>query len=238
MTEKLLWPGEKPSRRGVLKKGLLGGALLALGGGGFLAFRRSAEEEAPKEGLTVLSPREYAVFAALARRLVPARAGWPTTDELRVALLADRILAAADVTAQQELKGLLGLFENALSGFLFGRRTRPFTQLEASEQDAVLDEWRNSGLTLRRSGYLALRMVVLAAYYASPRTWAAVGYDGPPKGVHDPAAPVWKGRGEPRPVSFGRWYGDEPVQPVAPGVDGAAGSAGAPTDAGAPLGAP
>ncbi len=220
MTEKLLLPGEKPSRRGILKKGLVGGALLALGGLGFLAFRRSAEEPEPKEGLTVLSPREYAVFAALARRLVRAREGWPTTDELRVALVADRILAAADATAQKELKALLGLFENALAGFLFGRRTRPFTTIEPQEQDAVLDEWRSSGLTLRRSGYLALRTVVMGAYYSSPRTWAAVGYEGPPKGLHDAAAPSWKGRGEPRPVSFGRWYGDEPVQPVAPGSAG------------------
>ncbi len=44
--------GAKQSRRGFLKKGLFGGALLALGGGGYLATRSSAQLPLPAEGLT------------------------------------------------------------------------------------------------------------------------------------------------------------------------------------------
>ena len=66
-----------------------------------------------------------------------------------------------------------------------------------------LNEWRDSRLTLRRTGYRALRGLALAAYYGNPATWIAVGYGGPPPGIHDPNAPVWKGGDEVRPVGNG-----------------------------------
>src|SRR5262249_47486694 len=83
--------GTELSRRSLLKRGLLGGSLLALGGMGFLALRGGRAVPLPPEGLRVFSPREYAVLDAVARRLVRPRKGWPTVDELGVALAADRI---------------------------------------------------------------------------------------------------------------------------------------------------
>ena len=202
--------GAPPSRRGVLKKGLLGGLVLALGGGGWLFTRRSATVALP-EGLQVLDAREYAVLWALVQRFAPPREGFPGADELKTAVACDGILAMVDDTSRTEVRQLLLLFENALPNFLFGGRTRPFTQLDPVEQEAVLTEWRDSRLTVRRTGYLALRGLVLAAYYGNPGTWAAVGYPGPPAGIHDPAAPVWKGGGAPRPPSNGQWVEPAPT---------------------------
>ena len=113
--------------------------------------------------------------------------------------------ASSATTALSELKQLLNLFENALANFLFGGRITPFTQLDPQEQDAVLDEWLHSRFSVRRTGFTALRGLVLAAYFVRPETWPAVGYPGPPKAFHDPNAPVWKGGGEPRPPSPGIW---------------------------------
>ncbi len=195
--------GAKQSRRGFLKKGLLGGVVLAMGGGGYLLTRPSVDVPVPGEGLLVLTAKEFAVLSALAPRLVPARAGFPSVDDIRVAFNCDRILAQVDESALQELKQLLMLFENALPNFLFGGRTTPFTRLSTSDQDAVLWEWMSSALTIRRTGFLALRGLVMAAYYGSSKTWPAVGYPGPPAGIHDPNAPVWKGGDVPRPVGNG-----------------------------------
>jgi len=207
-------PGEKPSRRSVLKRGLIGGVLLAVGGGSWLFTRKSALVPLPKDGLQVLSEQEYAVVHALVGRFHPQRPGYPDASTLHVSEVCDRILAKADVTAQKELKQLLMLFENALPNFLFGLRTQPFTRLTGDEQDVVIAEWARSRVTLRRTGYLALRTLVMAAYWSQPESWRAAGYAGPPPGVFDPNAPRWMGGDEPRPPGNGVWV--EPAPAPAP----------------------
>ncbi|MBF5044608.1 gluconate 2-dehydrogenase subunit 3 family protein [Aggregicoccus sp. 17bor-14] len=189
-------------RRGFLKKGLLGGAVLALGATG-LALRPGRELPLPAEGLRVLSAREYAVVEALVRRIAPVTTGFPDpTRDIPTALNVDRLLATSDSTVAKELKQLLGLFENALGGLLFGGRVTPFTRLEGAEQDRVLAEWRDSALAVRRTGYLALRTLVLGGYYGDRRAQLATGWPGQPAGLHDPSAQKWKGEG-PRPQSNG-----------------------------------
>jgi hypothetical protein len=197
-------PPAGQARRSILKRGLVGGAVLALGGGTALFLRQGKEWELPPEGLLTLSPREYAVVMALAARMVPVSGEFPSLDKVRVGFNADRILTQVDPTALKEMKQLLNLFENALPNFLFGFRFSPFTQLRDAEQDEVIGEWSRSTLTVRRTGHTALRGLVLAAYFVKRETWAAVGYPGPPN-LHDPDAPVWKGNGLPRPPSPGIW---------------------------------
>jgi len=197
------------SRRSLVKRGLVGGALLAAGGAGFLAFRGGASVPLPADGLQAFTPEQFAVLDALSRRMVRPRPGWPTVDEVGVARAADRIAAQVEPSARKELQQLLGLFDSALAGFLLGGRTRPFTRLDGAEQDRVLVEWRDSGLALRRTGYAALRTLVLAGYYQSPAIWKAVGYSGPPRIFEDaPSQPVWFGKGEPRPDGNGVWHGE------------------------------
>jgi len=193
------------TRRSIIKRGVFGAAVLALGGAGGLALRRGARVTLPAAGLKVLGLREYAVLAAVARRIVVPKPGAPTPDDLNVAAECDRVLDRTDETTQVEMRQLLQLFENALAGFLLGGRVTPFTKLDPAEQDAVLDEWMTSRLVLRRTGYAALRSLVTAVYYGNPQTWPLVGYGGPPKAFHDPNAPVWKGGGEPRPPGPGVW---------------------------------
>lgn len=210
-------PGAKPTRRGFLKKGFFGGLLLALGGGGYLFTRKSVEVDLPADGLLVLSPKEFAIVSALAWRLVPRRDGFPGVDAVQVARGCDRILTMVDATAVDETRQLLMLLENALPNFLLGGRPSTFTTLSTDAQDQVLREWQTSRLTLRRTGYTALRGLVMAAYFASPTTWAAVGYPGPLPGIHDPNAPVWKGGGAERPIGNGT-FREELLAP--PAVDG------------------
>ncbi len=180
------------SRRSVLKKGLFGGAVLALGGVG-LALRGSVMLDAPKDGLRVLSLREYSVLHALANRLIPPREGFPNIDTVNAVVNADRALTRVDEAARAELRQLMGLFENALPALLFGGRLTPFTQLSSADQDAVIREWQDSRLIVRRAGINALRTLLMAGYYASPLSWASLGYPGPPQGFWQKDAPVWKG---------------------------------------------
>src|SRR5436190_1203900 len=140
------------SRRALLRRGLWGGLLLSLGGLGWLGFRRGRKIEAPG-GLKVLDEREYAALHATAERLVPPRPGAPTASEAGVALNADRALALAEQSVQQDVKRLLTLLENAITGFLFHAVTRPFSELSGEEQDRVLEGWHHSALLIKRSGF-------------------------------------------------------------------------------------
>jgi len=209
-TDLRLAPGH--SRRSFLKKGLLGGSVLALGGAGLLLSRHSRRVPIPTAGLKVLDELDFAVLCAITRRIVPDQPGKPSIESPDVALNADRILVQVGSSAQAEVKQLLKLFENALTGFVFGLRVRPFTQLSDAEQDAVLSEWENSRLLIRRTGFQAIRTLVVAAYYGSSASWPATGYPGPPAGFFQPDAALWLGGPEKRPVGEGRIYRGEDVQ--------------------------
>jgi hypothetical protein len=157
----------------------------------------------PADGLRVFSEHEFAVLDALAHRFIGTLPGWPTVQAVGVARAVDRIAERTEPSVQAELKQLLGLFDNALAGFVFGGRTEPFTALDAAAQDRVLEEWRDSHLALRRTGYNALRTLVLAGYYQSPLTWKPIGYPGPDEGFFQPNAAVWFGGSRPRPDGNG-----------------------------------
>lgn len=162
-------------RRGFLKKGLLGGALLALGGSGLLLYP-GQHVAAPTQALRVLDERAFQVMVAIAARVVP----YPGADAVAIAHAVDASLSRTVPEAQADVVKLLGLFENALPGLLLDGRAAPFTRLDPDAQDRALERWRDSRLVLRRSGYHALRRLCLGAYYADPITWPALHYRGPP----------------------------------------------------------
>ncbi|WP_164020886.1 hypothetical protein [Pyxidicoccus trucidator] len=199
---------EALTRRSLLKRGLFGGALLALGGSAVLASRDGLSLPLPPEGLRVLGAREYAALQALARRAFPPRPGWPDADTASVAFTADGLLARGDPAVAKEVKELLGLFDNALAGFLFAGRVTPFSRLSPEAQDAAFEDWRTSRLMLLRTGHHALRTLVYSAYYMHPATAAAAGYLAP-EGFHDANAVPWKGEG-PRPAPLTQKEGSTP----------------------------
>lgn len=201
------------SRRSLVKRGLFGGALLALGGAGVLASRDTRRSPLPPEGLQVFDEVEYSVFDAFSRRVVIPKTG-PSLDQLRVAFNADRVLLRASEDVRKEVKALLKLFENALAGFLFAGTVRPFTRLEPARQDEVIADWANSALELRRTGYQALRTIALASYYGADASWPAASYPGPPQGFHWKDAPVYRGGTDAR-EGLGV-YVEEPTPPESP----------------------
>jgi hypothetical protein len=177
--QRVLLPGEQEGRRDFLRKGLVGGLLLAAGGGAFLATRRT-RAAAGLGPLQVLTPEEATVVLAVANRLVPERVGFPRPLEVGVPRKVDAVVAGLHPGTQKEIRRLLNLFEGAVAGFLFEGQLRTFTSCSPWEQDDRLRGWAHSRVTLRRSGFRALKKLVTAAYYASPETWPAIGYPGPP----------------------------------------------------------
>ena len=170
-------------RRGFLKKGVLGGVLLLGAGSVPIALRRTKVRTPPQGELRLLSREEHAIFAAVAARVVPgdgAPPAWPTAEALDCAGKADQLLARCHPEVGKEFKQLLALFENGLVALVTTGRPTPFTRLGAKEQDARLDAWRRSRVSVLRTGYQALSRLAHATYFASPEVYALVGYPGPP----------------------------------------------------------
>jgi len=186
--QRVLLPGEKEGRRDFLKKGLLGGLILAVGGGTWLFTRRTRAQRSLEGPFQVLSPEEATVMLAVANRLVPERVGFPRPLDVGVPRKVDAILAMAHPATQKEARQLVRLFENALTGLAFEGQLRTFTNSSPEEQDERLRGWATSRITLRRTGYRALKRLVYAAYYASPETWPVIGYAGPPDLPSQPPA--------------------------------------------------
>jgi hypothetical protein len=178
---RILLPGEKESRRGFLKKGLVGGLLLAAGGGSYLFTRKTVPLPGLAQGLRVLSAEEATVLLAIADRLVPEREHFPRPAAVGLTTRIDELVAALPAPTQKELHQLLRLFENALSGLVFEGIYQTFTASPPEAKDRRLAGWAQSRVALRRTGSRALRRLIHMAYYASPEVFPALGYPGPPE---------------------------------------------------------
>jgi hypothetical protein len=168
------------SRRALLRGGIAGAALVALGGLG-VALQPSRLRDLPKSGLKVLSPEEYATMAAIAERTCPRNdPRFPSASEMGVAEIADAMFENAEHDVREGLKTGLRIVESGLAGAVFLERVRPFTQLSGEDQDRTLLAMRESRVGIRRTLYAALTSLTSSIYYGDPRSWPIIGYPGPP----------------------------------------------------------
>jgi hypothetical protein len=167
------------SRRRLLKTGLWGGALVAVSGIGLSLQGTQLAPNTPR--LAALSAREYAVLVAIADTVCPrTQQGLPAASELGIPAQVDALFGRADSDQQQGFKLALRVVEQPLTGALFGERLRPFSRLDEAGRARAWAAFRDSSLGMRRSIYAGVSTLIMANYWGSPRTWARIGYAGPP----------------------------------------------------------
>ena len=166
------------SRRQLIQRGLAGGFLLAAGGVG-LSLQRSVIRE-PKGPLKALTALEFSVLSFAADQIAPGTETVPKASALGVPELIDELLAKMHPVELADFKKVLNTLENAAVGLLLDARPVPFTAGSPDTQAQALASWRDSGLTLRRTGYKALHKVCTSAYWGMPETFVLSGYPGPP----------------------------------------------------------
>ena len=155
--------------------------LLALGGAASLTLRRTLRAAKPRAPLLVLSSDEYAIFTAVAERVVAVDEDAPSVGDVDVAGRADAAMALWPAAVQREFRQLLRLFESALTGVVTLTGLAPFTGSDALTQDARLLAWSRSRVAVFRTGYQAMKRLACACYYAAPESWPVTGYPGPPE---------------------------------------------------------
>ncbi len=169
------------TRRQFLKYGVAGALALAAAG---IARGQPADRAyraaSGTEPLTILGADDRAVLAAVAPVLL-AGTGAAREPVDAVVGSVDRAVAALPPHLQREVLQLL-----ALLGSWAGRRwiagvASPWPQASGADVAAFLERWRFSRWALLQQGYHALHDLVLAAWYARPDSWPAIGYAGPPE---------------------------------------------------------
>jgi hypothetical protein len=168
-----------PFRRRFLKAGLAGAAVLAVAGG-IAWFRRRVDAAAlaPSLGEEARDVVRAIVPSLLAGALPPGAERATAIDETVAGV--DRAIAGLLPAARAELAQLFALLTLGAGRRAFAGVTTAWRDATRDEVDAFLTSWQASAWALKRTAYDALHQLVLAAWYANPRSWPAIGYPGPP----------------------------------------------------------
>ena len=171
------------TRRQFLQTGLAGAAaLVAIRAihGPFL------QDEVERDGrFLFLRPDERGMLAAIAPIILagalPTNADARKSANENLQLDIDRTLSGFDPNVQSELRDLFSLLLFPPARWLLAGVRKPWSEADAADIAAFLQDWRVSRWQLLQSAYHALHDVILAAWYAQPAAWPAIGYAGPPQ---------------------------------------------------------
>jgi choline dehydrogenase-like flavoprotein len=87
---------------------------------------------------------------------------------------------------REQIRGMLRYFENPLFNLALHQKPKGFSHLSHQDRENYLSGWANSKIPLRRTGFQALKRLILFLNYSLPNTegfnpnWDAIGYHGPP----------------------------------------------------------
>lgn len=162
-------------RRSFLKRSLIFGAA-AVGGGAYLGLQSNRELPRPTRQLHVLDPVSFGVLVRFAERILPLE----PADPRWVAHEVDGALRYASPEAQADLRLVLGVLENSLSGVFTRFNATLFSELDADARDIAISRWGDSPVAMLRGATNSLRKLCLGAFYAPLGHAKAIGYLGPP----------------------------------------------------------
>jgi hypothetical protein len=168
-----------PNRRHFLQAGLAGAAVLAIAGG-VAWFRRRIDvaASAPALGEDARDVVRAIVPSLLAGALPPGGERAAAIDETVAGV--DLAIAGLAPSARAELAELFALLTLGAGRRAFAGVSSAWHDATRDEVDAFLASWQASSWALKRTAYDAMHQLVLAAWYANPRSWPAIGYPGPP----------------------------------------------------------
>ena len=167
--------GDGPKLRMTRRKFLwIGG----LGTAGALTIGRFGCYSLERWDGVVLAKWEAHTVAAAAEALIPDEPSqWPASgpSPMEVAQNVDQFLQGMPRPMLREVRGLFGLIEH---GTLLGGRLSRFTRLSPDKRLDILVGLGDRG-GLFAQVFDGIRSLCFVGWYQDPRTWEAIGYDGP-----------------------------------------------------------
>lgn len=174
-------PAFRPSRRRFLATGGVG--IVLLSGAGLVAPLRARAETAAADGFAFLRPADRAIMGAVAPVLLegalPDEASEREIALAEVVAGVDRAFAVLPPTTRTEARQLFDLLGFAPARMLVAGLWRDWAAAAPGAIDGALRSWRDSRFDLLRTAYLALHEVTMVSWYANPRAWPSIGYEGP-----------------------------------------------------------
>lgn len=157
----------------MLKAGLVGSVLLALGAAGLqLAGRDPARDRA-----TILQ----ALVPTILDQALPAE-GEPRRRAIERAIAGtSTAIDGLAPAVQQEIAQLFMLMSLAPTRLALTGITQGWDEAGIDEVGRFLARWRTHRLALLQTAYLALHDLITGPFYADEANWAAIGYGGPPR---------------------------------------------------------
>ncbi len=155
------------TRRQFLKTGLAGGLLLGTAG----CARPPAER------------RRRAVLAAIVPVMLAGAIGQEQSSAAiaRTVASVETAIAGLALPTQKEIGQLFDLLSFAPTRILAAGVWADWPQASPEAIGRFLESWRHSRFDLLKSGYAALHNLIFGAWYATPESWPAIGYPGPPE---------------------------------------------------------
>ena len=180
-------------RRTWIKLGVVGGALLAVGGGLVAVSRRgwepataagaSSSGDAPAGHLSVAGRELFgAVAAVVLEGLLPDAADAPQAHAVAVNAHLQRLEVAINglpAATQDEIAELSGLLLHPVGRVLLTGLRPDWAEAPLPALREAMQGLRESRLALRQQTYHALRDLSNGAYFSDPGAWAQIGYPGP-----------------------------------------------------------
>ncbi|WP_137819279.1 twin-arginine translocation pathway signal protein [Pseudomonas sp. 2FG] len=168
------------SRRGLLKVGLFGTALLATAG--VTATLSGCSASTPASGLSVLRASDLPFLKALIPVLLE---GAVAPEQMPDAI--DGTLQSLDYSLNRLSPAMLKLTVQLFDVLALPITRGPLTGVWGSWATAsdtevrnFLERWQNSSIGLLKMGHSSLLQLVMMAWYGRPESWAHCGYPGPP----------------------------------------------------------
>ena len=179
----------KTNRRSFLKLSGLG--LAAVIGGGYVAARLTdgtATALLPQaSNLTPASQQMLVkVFDAVLADMLPK--GNEQAYLVTALTTLDKSISGLPPALSKELLGLLDMLTFAPTRFALAGRWSGWKNASRSDVATWLQALQNSSIELRRLVYITLHDLSTSSFYANPKTWALIGYNGPK--LHGPGPEV------------------------------------------------
>ncbi len=171
------------NRRGFLKLGAAGSALLATGSGVALLTGCSSNSDGPAEGYRYFRQQDVDLLTPLVGAVLApslAAAGASAEDGMKA---YDDLLEGAMPGTRDTLFQILDLMQlGAARWFLTGTWTH-FSELDDDQLKQLLADWSAKSNSIARMALKGLTQPMHMAWYAKPAGASTTGYPGPPTRV-------------------------------------------------------